>query len=669
MIASLREPLSSTRVWLGNQLADSPDRPQQSNSSSREFGRFRPRKLAIICAIIFFAASTIRLLYWQDTSAEIARGNSTIQALAHPYRDEARRMLDTGRILFPQAPVDLGDARVIVHPPGYSIMMAAAAALFGDPDEPLRLTQILFATAQAVMVFLIAIELLPVSLATIAGLLAAFSPHLAYYSIFLSPDSLAVLPILVAVYLIARASRQPRMMKLVGAGVFLGLSCWLRSNSLLLSIFLSAAVLFLFPRDKRLPYALALVGAALLIIAPITIRNWVVYGRIIPISIGSGLNLVEGIAEYDKEGKFGLPLLDPDVQASEVKSYGRADYARSLYVPDGIQRDRDRFAAGSAVVRSNPGWFVGVMLRRSLFMLRYNDFWIENPSFNTPIAPAVSATPTFGHALVPSDDLSPVWSHSMADAITDNTFVAPAANASVDDLGQWLEIIADSSESGDQFVSGPVAVEKGADYIFAIQVKQARGALSIKVRTADPRIILASSRIRERKQWKAPDAEDDSANSRDRTYLQFASGDATEVRLVIANARVTAAEKAEDDRSVVRLGRADLLRMGPTPYQWTRYPRSFIRGIQKNLYKTEWMWLLIVSGIGLLVLAGRARVLIILLSVPAYYLIVHSALHTEYRYILAIHYFLFICAAVTLHFIWTLIKHSFGGRFVKEVRA
>lgn len=661
----------SARAWLGEQLSasGSPDHPRQSDSSSGVLDRFRPRKIVIICAIIFFVASTIRLLYWQDASAEIARGNSTIQALAQPYRDEARRMLDTGRVLFPQGPVDLGDARVIVHPPGYSIMMAAVTLMFGDPDGPLRLTQIIFAAAQAVLVFLIAMELLPVPIASIAGWLAAFSPHLAYYSIFLSPDSMVVLPILVAVYLIVRAGKQPRLMKLIGAGVFVGLSCWLRANPLLLPIFLSVAVLFLFPRGKRWPYALALVAAALLVIAPITIRNWVVYGRVIPISIGSGLNLVEGIAEYDKEGKFGLPILDPDVQASEAKSYGRPDYAGSLYVPDGIQRDRNRFAAGSAVVRSNPGWFLGVMLRRSLFMLRYNDFWIENPTFNAPIAPAVSATPTFGHALVPSDELSPVWSLQMSDAITDNTNVAPGVNVSVDDLGQWLEIIGNSSESGDQFVSRPIAVEKGADYILALQVKQARGAMSIKVRTADPRIILASSRIQERKQRKAPDDEDGSANSRDRTYLQFASGDATEVRLVIANGKVTAAERAEDDRSIVRVGRADLFQMGPTPYQWTRYPRSFIRGIQKSLYKTEWMWVLIVSGIGLLALAGRGRGLIILLSVPAYYLIVHSALHTEYRYILAIHHFLFICAAVTLYCIGAMIKRGIGGRFAKEVRA
>jgi hypothetical protein len=39
----------------------------------------------------------------------------------------------------------------------------------------------------------------------------------------------------------------------------------------------------------------------------------------------------------------------------------------------------------------------------------------------------------------------------------------------------------------------------------------------------------------------------------------------------------------------------------------------------------------------------------VLLAVPLYYLLAQSAFHTEYRYVLAIHYFLFIMAAVTLY--------------------
>jgi hypothetical protein len=42
------------------------------------------------------------------------------------------------------------------------------------------------------------------------------------------------------------------------------------------------------------------------------------------------------------------------------------------------------------------------------------------------------------------------------------------------------------------------------------------------------------------------------------------------------------------------------------------------------------------------------RALVVLLAVPVYYLCVQSALHTEYRYVLAVHYFLFAAAGHAL---------------------
>lgn len=595
------------------------------------------------------------ILYWHDASAEIARGDSTIQALASLYRDEAKRVLDTGGILFPRGH-DVGDTRILSRPPGYSLIMAAATATFGDPDTPLRLAQILLAAAQAGMVVLIAAELLPVGLAIIAGLIAAFSPHLAYYSIFLSPDSLAVFPILIAVYLIIRASKRPRLITIIAAGTFIGLSCWLRANALFLAIFLSVAVLFLCQRDRRLRYALAVTVASFLVIAPITLRNWIAYGRFIPISLGSGTNLVEGIGEYDKQGRFGLPILDGDLLAKEVEWYGRPDYKLNLYVPDGIERDRARRERGLAVVRSNPGWFTGVMLRRMVFMLRYNDFRFENPSFNTPVAPAVLASPNFGHALTIPEGMAPAWATSMAEAVTERAFVAPEAEVTIIEQDQTLQITGDSSETRDQFITAPITVQKGTDYILALQVKGVKGPLSARVRTADPRIILAASRIPETRRKRKESEIHTEASSGDLAFLHFASGDGNEVRLVIANNKMTASERADSDRPVVQLGRADLVSLGPTPYRWTRYLRTFIRGIQKNLYKTEWMWFLVFTGAGLLLFARRWQALLILLAVPAYYLIVHSVLHVEYRYILAVHYFLFICAAATLYIAWMTLR-------------
>jgi hypothetical protein len=63
-------------------------------------------------------------------------------------------------------------------------------------------------------------------------------------------------------------------------------------------------------------------------------------------------------------------------------------------------------------------------------------------------------------------------------------------------------------------------------------------------------------------------------------------------------------------------------------------------------------------GAGILVWRRDWRMLVLLLSVPAYYFCFQSMLHTEYRYVLAIHYFLFVLVAVAVY----EIGHAAGQR-------
>jgi hypothetical protein len=125
--------------------------------------------------------------------------------------------------------------------------------------------------------------------------------------------------------------------------------------------------------------------------------------------------------------------------------------------------------------------------------------------------------------------------------------------------------------------------------------------------------------------------------------MPFASGNRSEVRFVVSS------NGASSARSTAEIGKPELFALGQTPQQWSRLVRPAVRGIQRNLYTTTHMLPLIGTGIILLAIAGRWRALLIVLAVPAYYLCVQSAFHTEYRYILAIHYFLFVSAAVALY--------------------
>lgn len=114
--------------------------------------------------------------------------------------------------------------------------------------------------------------------------------------------------------------------------------------------------------------------------------------------------------------------------------------------------------------------------------------------------------------------------------------------------------------------------------------------------------------------------------------------------------------------SMHRLERVPLASTAPVSEGWTRAPRLVMRALQKFFITAVFLPLEI---FGVLVLArGRRRhALAVLLTVPLYYVCVQSALHTEYRYVLAMQYFLFVPAAVTLHKagLWMRLKWASKG--------
>jgi hypothetical protein len=672
-------PINALREWLSRRVLLVPP---------EGFTKPRSRALLVRCLLIFFIAVGVRLLHWQDSHVGVISGKTALGGVYKHYHREAERIIEERRILYPRESPAEGDARLLLHPPGYAILLAAMLKFSDDPQPALWFIQITGNALAAVLVFLIAAELLPLMAAFIGGLLVALSPHLAYYSLFLLPDSLSVLPILLAVYLIIRATRRPRLSTIIWAGAMIGLTCWLRANALALAPFIGLLVFLLFDR-RRWRYACALLLATGVVIAPITIRNLLVFHRFIPISIMTGLNLAEGIGDYDPEGQLDMPRSDREARLKDVEWSGRPDYGHSLWFPDGIERDRVRWNHAAAVIRSRPAWFLGVMLHRAGFMLCTNDSRAHEFPFNTANVPVVTAERGFAHAISPSadrqplwmnlpvvvalnnaiisqslavgDEAQPVWSISPGELQTQGTMLAAEGSATLAANGQALEISGDRSAYGEQFASAPIDVERNTDYVLVLPARLARGDMAIKVTSADRRITLASVGLSAAQNEATADVDDSEPFAQPPALptafqLPFATGNRTQIRLVISNNSVALAAPAAE------IGQAALFKMGATPATWTRLPRGVVRGIQRNLFTTNHLLPLVIIGLTLLLLAGQWRVALVVLAVPLYYLSVHSVVHTEYRYILGIHYFLFILAGVTLAGLLTMI--GAGARLV-----
>jgi hypothetical protein len=551
------------------------------------------------------------------------------------HKENARLLLHGDVAGFVKGPAPPGDANILMYPPGYPMVMAAVFRIFGESDSSLRVFQIICDAAAAVLLFFLVVEFLTWKVGMVAGLLAALSPQLAYYSLILIPDSLVTLPLLLALYFLVRALKHDSLPAVAAAGFFIGLSCWLRSNALLLAPLLALVLLLLLERSRRWRHAAVLVAAAFIMIAPITIRNVLVFHHFIPLSLGTGQMLNVGITDYDREKRFGLPGTDLETVNREAVAYGKPDYASSLFGGNGVQREQDRTARGLAVVCSHPVWFAGVVLRRSLSMLKFERVHI------------VEIEPGVNHSLKLAEELKPAWSLEPAEFINQagsTPLVSLAANVN----GLRLE----SRGLARTLVSSrPLPVASDSDYLLRVPLKVEQGNVIFTVIDADQNTVYAATPV-----FHALEVLPGLGQQTHVVEIPFVTRKAGSVQLVLENEGTKAAA------TVLEIGSVQAFHLGPASFVWTKYPRAIIHFAQK-LFITAWIIPFALCGGILLYAAGAGRWLVLLLAIPCYYLSAQSFLHTEYRYVMSIQPSFFVLTAAALYVIANIASSNLS-RFV-----
>jgi Dolichyl-phosphate-mannose-protein mannosyltransferase len=556
-----------------------------------------PRRSLIIFGV-FLLALGVRFLTWQDNRRDIWKVQTSV---TEGYKDSARQLARGDFKLF------VSDINHMGHPPGYPILLAAIFKTVGESDTAIQAVQIFFDSVAVVLVFLIAVKLLPVGAALLCGFLAAISPQFAYFSVVLLPDSLVVPPILFAVWLLIPVQKTPRLANFAIAGALIGVSCWFRANALLLPFFLALGTILFVQRGKRFHAAAALVAGAVLVIAPVTIKNALVFRSFIPLSLGAGQTFLEGIADYDDAKRFNIPITDLGLMRQEAEWYGNPEYAQLLFGRDGIQRDRMRIQRGLAVVRSHPFWFASVVARRGIASTRLDPVPVLNPE-----SPVSYDIPSF----VVNEQLSPLKRQH------DNY--------------------------GILHVSETMAVKTNTDCVALVPLKLEQGRLQIKITDETQTTVLASTNI---------DLVEGITASEQPVHnltIPFVSGNHSQVRVVIANF-------AARDSSAL-LGTTRIVELGPSSHQWLRYVRLPL-GFAQRLFKTAWIVPLTVVGLILMMRKRDWQSIAILLAVPAYYLVVQSTLHTERRYVYIIHFFFLVLVSAALWQMGTFVYGRAAGFF------
>lgn len=581
---------------------------------SLEFIRWKHKLLYGL--LIFLFAFGVRFLMWQDQRFDAWK---TQEYVAKDYRAQANLIREDGILSLLDSNARASSVDFMLHPPGYPIILAGAFGLFGDSDTTIQWISIIADSFSAVFIFLIVFELLTFSVAVVTGLLAAFSPQFSGNSILLLPDVLSILPLLIGFYFLIKAHRKPDLRSALICGIFIGLSCWIRANALLMAPFLAILSLFLL-KSKKFSFPAALVLGTLLLIAPITIRNWINYKTFIPISLGTGQILLEGLGDYDTDKRFGMPKYDWDVTQQEAEMYNRPDYADNLVAVDGIKRDRLRTVRGLKFISEHPLWFASVMFRRAFWMLTPEKS--QNVSINIPVSRSNNL----------NTGAEKVVSYSTNEIFQNGSLISSEAKTLFDTQSNVLKLQTDNQKYGKQFVSPDLLTTPNTEYVLRLHLVLREGRIRILINDIGSTNILNSTVV---------DPNPVTSEQFSRVVLvPFVSGE-NAIQFVIAN------EAPQTSFSVLEIQAVETAELGAARNGWTlpfRFPVFYLQ----KIYTLPVLLSLELIGFALLAWRREWKTLLLLFHIPLYYFFIQSALHTEYRYVMVIHYFLFALAAFAI---------------------
>ena len=355
---------------------------------------------------IFVLALAVRSLYAVDLAAVMYTRVQPGTRMAWRYDEAAVGILAGEGVLWPREP-DPARTGLLARPPGYPAFLALVYRELGRSFFAAQLAQNVLTSLACLLAAMAAARLVSFRVGTGGGIIAALSPHLAFSSNFLLPDALSALPLMAAMVLLARAhpDARARCWTSALAGALVGLGAWLRPNVMMLAPFLGVLILGA-ARDRRraLGHAAALVAGALLLIAPITLRNHAVFHEWVPVSINGGLTLWQGVADAGGEAE-GARRRDKLVMDEEAERYANPRYREWWAEPDGIFRDRERYRRARAVIRAHPLAYARVVALRAMAML----------SYTTPGPPTLSAdAAAFLAARAEDDDAADARVHDLA---------------------------------------------------------------------------------------------------------------------------------------------------------------------------------------------------------------------------------------------------------------
>ena len=222
-----------------------------------------------------------------------------------------------------------GVQRAFFMSPLYPHLVAAVWKLTGNPELWMRILQITFGTASAVLTLMIGRRLFNMNTGVLAGLLTALYAPLVFYDGLLLTESLQTLLLTAHMLVLLLALKRSQPAWWIVAGLLLGLAAITRANVLLfLPVFL---ITWMFaPRLRSSVRGLHMAFyalAALLALVPTTVHNAAEEGVFIPVTSSVGYNLYAG-NNSEADGFYAMPepvdlYTDPNGEAWVEQQTGK----------------------------------------------------------------------------------------------------------------------------------------------------------------------------------------------------------------------------------------------------------------------------------------------------------------------------------------------------------
>jgi len=327
------------------------------------------RRLCGGILLVFVFALGVRLVHYrQSIQTPMVLDVDRFRMIDSIYYDvQAKRIVGGER---------LGSEAFFVAP-AYEYWLAFWYAILGERPVRVFFVQAVLGAATCGLIFGAGYLLFGPLAAAVAGVLSACFGLFMYYETLLMPNGLILALHVAALLALCSVARWPTVWRCVVSGVLIGLSAISHGTGLLL---LPVVMLWFWlgsapgTKEQRIVRGALILGAAVLTIAPVTVRNYVVGGDLVLLTSNGGLNLYIG-NNPEATGsfiKYRFPYPGAHIE------HHIAGFERSASQPSPSQVSRALTQRALQFMFNHPGEAVGLLWTKLRLMLNDCNVFIND---------------------------------------------------------------------------------------------------------------------------------------------------------------------------------------------------------------------------------------------------------------------------------------------------